>query len=45
MHQYMHCWDVADMSEAQRAQLRPSMAAAIQGITQLPHDLSPLLSP
>ena len=45
VHRYMHCWDVADMSEAQRAQLRPSMAAAIQGITQLPHDLVPLLSP
>jgi hypothetical protein len=45
MHRYMHCWDVVDMNEAQRAQLRPSIAAAIQGITQLPHDLSPLLPP
>jgi hypothetical protein len=39
MHLYMQCWDAADMNEAQRAQLRPSVAAAIQGITQLPHDL------
>jgi hypothetical protein len=45
MKRYMHCWDVADMNEAQRAQLRPSMAAAIQGTPQLPHDLSPMLSP
>ncbi len=58
MRRYMHCWDAADMNEAQRAQLRPSrpsmaaaiqlrpsMVAAIQGTTQLPHDLSPLLSP
>ena len=38
VRRYMQCWDVADMNEAQRAQLRPIMAAAmIQGTTQLPH--------
>lgn len=31
---YMRRWDVADMSEAERAQqVRPSMATAIQGIS------------
>jgi hypothetical protein len=31
---YMQRWDVADMSEAERAQqVRPSMATAVQGIT------------
>ncbi len=32
----MHIWDVADMNEAQRSQVRPSMAAAIRGIGSLP---------
>ncbi len=33
---YMDCWDVSGMSEVQRAQIRPSMAAAIKGARPLP---------
>lgn len=33
---YMNRWDLAEMSEAERAQVRPSMASAIQGITGQP---------
>jgi hypothetical protein len=33
---YMDCWDVSGMNEAQRSQIRPSMAAAIKGARPLP---------
>jgi hypothetical protein len=39
---YMNPWDVADMSEEERAQqVRPSMATAIQGITRSLPDQAP----
>jgi hypothetical protein len=33
---YMDCWDVSGMNEAQRSQIRPSMAGAIKGARPLP---------
>jgi hypothetical protein len=40
VRRYMHRWDAANMTEGQLSQLRPSMAAAIQGTSQPLHDLS-----